>query len=285
MRYFIFGILPAILFGIILTGCSELETNAPQPQPVLTVHKDGIITPGHANFHGNLIRENGWSMTECKKCHAADFSGGVAKSSCNTCHSGSKGPESCNTCHGSFSDPSRIAPPRDLNGNTSVSVRGVGAHSNHLYDNTFGSTVQCSSCHNVPGNVYAEGHMDSDGIAEVILRNNAVLHGAGNASYSYADGSCSNTYCHGNFTFYKDSASAQNKFIYEADKITGTPVTVKWTDVGKNEAKCGSCHGLPPAGHKWVPMSACYSCHGDVVDQYGNIINKEKHINGIIDAR
>jgi predicted CxxxxCH...CXXCH cytochrome family protein len=284
MRYCLFKILPAIVAGFFLASCSELETNVSQPQ-ALTVHKEGISTPGHANFHGKLIRENGWDMNGCKQCHAADFSGGITQANCNTCHTGSRGPESCNTCHGSFSDPSRIAPPRDLENNTSTSVMGVGAHTRHIYENTIGNSVRCSSCHIVPQTLYAEGHMDADGTAEVVLKSIATAHGASNAAYNATDGSCSNTYCHGNFEFLKDSASAENRFAYTADKMTGTPVTVKWTNVDKGEAECGSCHGLPPAGHIQVPLSSCYTCHGEVVDEHGNIINKEKHIDGNPDAR
>lgn len=284
MKYYLLYILSAFASGVFLAGCSELETNITQPKP-LTVHKEGISTPGHANFHGKLIREGGWDMQQCKQCHAADFSGGVTDASCNNCHTGNDGPESCNTCHGTFSDPSRIAPPTDLDNNISDTVRGVGAHASHLYEYTLGARVRCSSCHFTPQNLYDPTHMDSDGTAEVTLKNIAVAHGALNAQYNIAEASCSNTYCHGNFTFYRDSTAETNRFAYTADRMTGTPVTMEWTQPGKQEIVCGSCHGLPPVGHIQVPLSSCYTCHGEVVDREGRIINKDKHIDGVADAR
>src|SRR5690554_6075582 len=116
MKYYFYIVFPLLISLLIFAGCSELEPGISQPQ-ALSVHKPGILTPGHANFHGTLVKENGWSMKECQSCHAADFSGGVAGATCLNCHSGDRGPESCNTCHGSFSNPSRIAPPRDLEDN------------------------------------------------------------------------------------------------------------------------------------------------------------------------
>ncbi|MFO7447659.1 MAG: CxxxxCH/CxxCH domain-containing protein [Ignavibacteriaceae bacterium] len=282
MKYYLLNILSAVLLGLFLASCSELDSNISQPQP-LTVHKEGVVTPGHANFHGNLIRENGWDMTLCQTCHAKDFSGGTANATCNNCHTSAGGPTACNTCHGSFANPSRIAPPTDLENNTSSSVLGVGAHTKHLYENTLGERARCGSCHIFPSSLYAESHMDNDGRAEVVLKNLAVAHGADNASYNAEDGSCSNTYCHGNFEFYRDSALAKDQFVYTEDKMVGNMASVKWTDSGTPE--CGSCHGLPPTGHKAYPMSSCYTCHGEVIDENGNIIDKTKHINGLIEAR
>ncbi|MFO7444856.1 MAG: hypothetical protein R6W90_00750, partial [Ignavibacteriaceae bacterium] len=211
MKYSLLYIVPALLLGIFLTSCSELESDISQPQP-LSFHKEGIVTPGHGNFHGQLIKENGWSMNECKQCHGTDFGFVRNGTSCLSCHTGSRGPEQCNTCHGSFGDPSRIAPPEALDGSTSTSVRGVGAHAKHIYENTMGNRVSCSNCHVFPQSLYAEGHMDGDNRAEVTLKNIATAFGASNASYDIETGSCSNTYCHGNFTFYKDSAHAEDRF-------------------------------------------------------------------------
>ncbi len=51
------------------------------------------------------------------------------------------------------------------------------------------------------------------------------------------------------------------------------------------QAKCGTCHGLPPTGHIAAPITSCYLCHQGVVDEMGNIIDKDKHINGYKSAR
>jgi len=285
MKYYFYIVFPLLISLLIFAGCSELEPGISQPQ-ALSVHKPGILTPGHANFHGTLVKENGWSMKECQSCHAADFSGGVAGATCLNCHSGDRGPESCNTCHGSFSNPSRIAPPRDLEDNFLTDSLGVGFHTKHLYENSLGSSARCGSCHQYPGSgIYAEGHLGTDNRAEVILKGIATAFGADDAVYNPEDGSCSNTYCHGNFEFLRDSAKAENRFAYTADRMTGIKNTVKWNQLTGNETQCGTCHGLPPAGHIQVPLSSCYTCHPGVVDEQGNILDKSLHINGMINAR
>ena len=109
-------------------------------------------------------------------------------------------------------------------------------------------------------------------------------HGAVNATFNYSDGSCANTYCHGNFTFYKDSTSLRNQFAYTSDKMTGLSQTVVWNNLDISKIKCGTCHGLPPAGHIQVDIKDCAGCHVGVVDEFGNIIDKTKHMNGRIDV-
>jgi hypothetical protein len=36
-------------------------------------------------------------------------------------------------------------------------------------------------------------------------------------------------------------------------------------------------------GHEDYALSACSICHGDVVDASGKILNRGKHMNGVID--
>jgi len=161
-----FKILFVIIIVLITAGCSKLHTDLPSA-PIVTTHKEGITNPDSSNFHGNLVRSNSWDMLSCQQCHASDYSGGIAESSCLTCHTNTGGPEACNTCHGDFNDITFIAPPRDVNKNTVTDSAGVGAHVKHLYDNQLGSQIFCSTCHKVPGEVYEDGHVDSDLPAEV----------------------------------------------------------------------------------------------------------------------
>ncbi len=288
MKYLL-QIYLVIVFGVlIISGCSDLENNI-APAEKVSVHKQGFTSKSSSNFHGLLIKNDNWNMKDCQQCHAADFSGGLTGASCNTCHTNPGGPLACNTCHGDFADPTRIAPPRDINGDTSTTIKGVGAHANHLYSHTLSSKVACEDCHKVPSTVYTAGHLDSDLPAEVALTNLAVANIASNATYNASDASCSNTYCHGNFEFDKADAAPQDTFVFVSDKIVGNNKTVNWTQVDGTQAKCGSCHGtsesIAPQGHLPLPITACFNCHGDVVDENGNIIDQSKHINGIINAR
>lgn len=244
--------------------------------------RDSVNSP---NFHGNFIRHHDWDLTDCASCHGPSFDGGLSSPSCLPCHTSPGGPASCNTCHGSFDDPERIAPPPDINDNSSTEIKSVGAHSAHLYENKLGSSEICSSCHSVPQEINDPGHVDSDLPAEVIFQNTATAFGASNAVYDSSTATCSNTYCHGNFQFLRDSADAVNRFAYTSDRMTGTPQTLSWIQPDDSQVQCGSCHGLPPEGHIPAPITACYTCHQGVIDETGNIIDKSKHINGIKNAR
>lgn len=250
----------------------------------ITVHRSGINIEDSPNFHGDFIRHHNWNLTDCSSCHGESFSGGLSSPSCLPCHSAPGGPASCNTCHGNADNPQRSAPPLDINDNSSTEIKSVGAHSIHLYENTFGS-VRCSSCHLVPQDLNDPGHVDTGLPAEVIFGNTAIAYGAINAVYDTANATCSNTYCHGSFVFLKDSAEATNQFAYTADRMSGTDQTLLWTKVDGSQVQCGSCHGLPPSGHISAPLTACYTCHQGVVDESGNIIDKSKHINGVKNAR
>ncbi|HZW40203.1 MAG TPA: CxxxxCH/CxxCH domain-containing protein [Ignavibacteriaceae bacterium] len=286
MKFILLNITLALFMSFILISCSELKDDVSGQSNELSYHGPGILNPSAPDFHGNLIKNNHWSMQPCKQCHAANYTGGIAKVSCRTCHTGENGPESCNTCHGNFNDPSRIAPPRGVNGDTSNSYRGVGAHPNHLYVNALGNRVRCGSCHNFPQSVYAPGHLDSDLPAEVNLKGLSIFSGAANASYDPNTLTCANTYCHGNFEFSKDTAVVENQFAYIEDKIVGNKASVVWnSSLDGSQIQCGSCHGLPPVGHLQVPVNQCAACHGEVVDENLNIIDKTKHINGEINVR
>jgi hypothetical protein len=261
--------------GLVSPSCASCHASIP-------VHVSGIVNPGSPNFHGKYIAANlAWDMRACGSCHAANYSGGIAAPSCLTCHTGTNGPEACNTCHGSFSDPSKIAPPRALNGSTETTYPGVGAHTLHLYENNLGSDISCSTCHKYPQSVYADGHLGNDGKAEIIFGGLSIQGGA-NPSYNFTNNTCSDSYCHGNFKLSKSSSIYP--FAYTDSIMSGNNKTVKWNSVGQDQAECGSCHGLPPIGHVPVSINACVNCHTGIVDVDGNIIDKSKHINGVINV-
>lgn len=280
--------LPVLFLVLYLSGCSELETDIAQPQFTPTVHKEGILNSSSPNSHGNLIRDNNWDMNQCQQCHGGNYNGGLVEVSCLTCHTQPAGPENCSTCHGSGSSP---APPKDLDGNTNIADRGVGAHQVHLT-----GKLSCSDCHNVPASYNDEGHVDSDRPAEVpmegflanLVTNDPVKSEVYNQGleiftpdpvYNFSNQSCSNTYCHGMF---KNGNNGKN------GTLTNTPI---WTN--PSSAECGTCHGDPSAttlfekalpGGEHIQIqpgeTPCSNCHGGVVDENLNFINPSKHIDG-----
>jgi len=280
MKY-IFTYLSVIILTVYFTACSELQTNIEAPKP-LTVHEEGILVDSSADFHGNLVRANNWDMRSCQQCHGLNYEGGPVNESCLTCHNFPSGPENCTTCHGSASS---MAPPRDLDRNTSNIARGVGAHQVHISGNLKGRTVSCTECHNVPGSAYGDlNHIDGDLRAEALLEGERVNTSTNEPStseydpaltlfvpdpeYNLSELTCSNTYCHG---YFKNG------------NLTNAPV---WNDPATSE--CGSCHGsgtnpLPKTtleGGSHPTETDCSSCHGGVVDENLNFINPSKHIDG-----
>lgn len=257
-------------------GCSKTGCH-----PGIEVHVAGFLDPNDVNFHGNYIKNHGWDMIRCQPCHGENYAGDELSPSCLNCHTYLNGPENCSTCHGSVSSN---APPKDINGDTSTTARGVGSHQAHLQGNVLGRNLTCTECHNVPGSVYTPGHVDSDLPAEVLMNNpraNTVTNEPNttqydpqlplfepNPVYNSADLTCANTYCHG---YFKNG----NK--------NNSPV---WTDPSTSE--CGSCHGdaLSPMplteseGGSHPDNENCSVCHGGVVNVDLKIINPLKHIDG-----
>lgn len=261
--------------GTASPSCTKCHTT-------IVVHKAGIVDTASADFHGRYVALLNWDMSQCKTCHGNDYSGGVASTSCTSCHKNSGGPEACNTCHGDFNNPNSIAPPVDLKRGKDTSSPGIGAHSTHLTNVTITKLVNCNECHTVPTALNSPGHIDTNGHAEVILNTNYSTYQLGNGTYDYSTNKCSNTYCHGNFAFPK--SSSQWQFAYTADKIEGNYFAPKWNQVDGTQGKCGTCHGLPPTGHMASDLSGCATCHIGVVDKYGNIIDKTKHMDGKIEV-
>jgi hypothetical protein len=64
--------------------------------------------------------------------------------------------------------------------------------------------------------------------------------------------------------------------------MTGDNASPEWTD--PDAVFCGSCHGLPPTGHNPFELDACANCHSSVVDATGSIIDKTKHVNGLLNV-
>ncbi|MCS7229718.1 MAG: CxxxxCH/CxxCH domain-containing protein [Candidatus Kryptonium sp.] len=240
----------------------------------IKIHPSDWVQVTSPNSHGKFLRSIRWDFDNCKQCHGSNYTGGVSKSSCYTCHNTPAGPEACNTCHGNLQNS---APPRDLNNNFSASARGVGAHQVHLKGGQISSGYDCVECHIQVTSLRTPGHLDNTPYAEIVFNDSALAKnrtpiGIGeylvpNPVYSFDNLTCSNTYCHGYF---------------RNGNLNNAP---KWNVVDGTQARCGTCHGLPPGGtHPRVSATSCATaCHNDVVElQAGQlrIKDKTKHVNG-----
>jgi len=167
----------------------------------------------------------------------------------------------CNACHGSEANP---APPVSTQGLTETTEVTVGAHQAHLTDSDVRQAIACESCHVVPEDVGAEGHID-EAPAEVTFGGLAVTDNV-TPSWDRDAATCATTYCHG------------------ATLTGGQATTPVWTQVDGTQAQCTSCHGdPPPPPHPQVDQ--CQVCHPLTVQDDGTIdVLGGHHIDGVVDA-
>ena len=184
---------------------------------------------------------------------------------CETCHG--SGSNSCTYCHGG-NDNESGAPPRGLHGETNFTEKAVGAHTAHIDGGAVSDGINCIDCHAVPVDLSAPGHLGTDSIAEITW---SLLAGA-QSTWNRTTATCSQTYCHGNFS---------------GGNPTNRPV---WTASG--QASCGSCHdvgsspgtlGWKHAFHVTTADLDCADCHFSVVDLGGAISNGSLHVDGKVD--
>lgn len=274
--YSVFILAIILLLGY--QGCSELDKNAVL-SPSTGIHPAGWATKSDINFHGKyILTNNKWNMNECKTCHGTDYLGGNTGKSCFTCHVSSSGPEDCRTCHG---NEDHINPPAALNGDTSTASLGVGVHMTHLYNTRFSATVACQECHLEVGSFTDTNHLGNnpDGIAEITFGTlSRTTIGGGitpNPVWDRSTATCSNLYCHG--TFVQGNQNATGNWI-------------------NPNVDCGTCHGNQTTGNptpqqngvftsphfSFMTINSCYICHGSVINPQGVIIDKSKHVNGVV---
>jgi predicted CxxxxCH...CXXCH cytochrome family protein len=171
---------------------------------------------------------------------------------------------SCTACHGtpgftaSGADPLvSVAPPAEPQ---SASSTVVGAHRAHLVDGAISHAVECSSCHLVP----TTGGPHKPASVVSFSRRATTIWSGGHLTPTYVAGTCSGTYCHGNFK-------------------NGGNVTVTWAST--TPVVCGSCHGVgvdgPGGTHPKGVGTACGNCHG--AGYSSTTVNLATHMNGVLD--
>ncbi len=281
--------------GVSNTSCYKCHSSFPHPDLWDTTFA-GYHTS--TQFHGTFLRVNGWKLTACQSCHGSSFTGGsVVDVSCTSagCHvdgtGAAKPPTACNTCHGNFrgaaGDTLSWAPPRSVAGDTLESAPGVGAHQAHVAEGAFASLIPCKECHVLPAAYTDPGHIDSTGRAKLVFNSDlAAMPTAGGSyipdpSYDYATHTCQSVYCHGNWKLQKSSSNYA--FAYTDSVMTGAKFSPVWTE-GSTQDSCGSCHGIPPAGHISRTLAQCGNCHTGEVDAAGNITDRTLHMNGKVDV-
>jgi len=186
---------------------------------------------------------------------------------CALCHG--QGANVCTVCHGG-TDNLTGAPPVGLRGETLVTELAVGAHSAHVQGGMLADAFDCTECHVKPDSMLQPGHLGADSVAEITWGGIAPAAGI---NWNRGAASCTNTYCHGNFT---------------GGETANAPV---WTG-GAGQASCGSCHdvGGNPDKLGWKHEYhvgqglRCADCHAGVVDTLDHVTDLTRHVNGIVDT-
>ena len=245
------------------SGCHSQTVNADGTINVAGgLHINGAVNEGAhpASWadraqHGYAASSGG--LSACTTCHVGfGPAAGVATSSCNGCHAANgfaTWATDCTFCHGTAGRVGILAgtdallpyaPPVGSQGETATSQAAVGAHQAHVNPTAvaaLASPLACAACHPSPLPTDVT-HVDGQPAA-VAFSGLAVTGGITTAAY--ASGSCSATYCHGNFA-------------------GGANATPSWT---AGATTCTSCHGNPPNSGRHAPREpshsfGCNFCHG-----------------------
>ncbi|MEI7704398.1 MAG: CxxxxCH/CxxCH domain-containing protein [Deltaproteobacteria bacterium] len=249
-------------------------------------HMNGLAeyTGGHPagwadkTQHGYSANQQG--LQNCTSCHVGfGAAGGLASSSCNTCHASALHPSwqtECTFCHGTAGrTPTALnpliaaTPPVDSAGNSATTSPRVGAHAKHVLSPTLSSAFACANCHesSLPTDV---AHVD--GARAPLPFGLLALTGNVTPTYNATTLGCAATYCHGNFT---------------SGKATSVPV---WNVPSSGTLACNSCHSMPNAstGHHSTHGGGsfnCSDCHSGIATGTGAsnaaIVGPALHVNGV----
>jgi predicted CxxxxCH...CXXCH cytochrome family protein len=222
-------------------------------------HADGMINLAFSGRAGDTIYSKGTT-----------FNPGTGYGSCTTsCHTkpvtwGTTLPTDCTGCHG---------------GNAaSSSVLATGMHAKHINQvQSLSSNVACASCHNATVSLGSDRVITTpanhdNGTVDVIFASGGT----------YANGSCSATYCHG--STLPASNPARTDPSWNAPFPSGAPVLGDGIAGGSNPGSgyCAQCHAYPPQdGHA---TSGCSGCHTHLNPDNQTFNNPSLHINGVVDA-
>jgi predicted CxxxxCH...CXXCH cytochrome family protein len=205
-------------------------------------------------------------MTDCSRCHGAVVGSDdvtiVDRLRHVDGHVDVDVDQTCTSCHGA----KNAAPPRNVDGDSSTSARGVGAHQTHVLGTARSRAVACGECHVVPQEVLTPGHTDTPPPAEVALSGPANAFG-GTARLSA--GRCVDSSCHG-------------AVFPSGHQSGGSLTTPSWAVVDGTQAACGTCHALPPPRPHPYFAEDCGRCHKDLSPDGKSFLRPELHVDGVV---
>lgn len=227
-----------------------------------------------------------WTRTEplgCTSCHGAPPPAPHPQmATCSSCHSDVgqdnitivdrerhvngvvdvEVDQACTSCHGS----ANAAPPRNVDGQSAPSARGVGAHQTHVLGTEISRPVPCAECHAVPTEVLSPGHVDTFPPAEVAFSGTARAFGA---RPQLRNGACVDSACHG-------------AVFPDGHESGGTLTAPLWSKTDGSQAACGTCHALPPPRPHPYFAEDCGRCHKDLSPDGKSFLHPALHVDGVV---
>jgi predicted CxxxxCH...CXXCH cytochrome family protein len=248
------GDLPAVATTVrqwITDGATELCGTPGTTTTTPPYHPAGWDAP---EVHGLATKLQ--TEADCRTCHGQDLDGGSSAVACDDCHA-ADWETNCTFCHGGVQSTSG-APPEDIDDNADPATISFVPHEVHLAARIM-PAYTCDQCHTTPTDALTPGHLFDDptaGEAEVVIQGG-----------SYAPGTCSDLYCHGNGRGFNGVVDS---------------------DAGARD--CSSCHGGAQNagtlsgrhGDHVREGILCSECHADAQGNNG-IDQPELHVNGVKD--
>ncbi len=260
-----------VLAGLHANGQVEIVFDTARVAPESSFDKTTLSCAVSCHDRGGTRARPVWTETgslKCNSCHgappAAHYPG-----KCSACHKEANadgtalvpgplhlngkvdlgdGRGACGACHGKPDDP----------------WPDTGAHAAHRTPDVT-LPVTCGSCHVVPQEIHAPGHMN--GKVDVTLAGRAADRGV---APTFESGACS-VACHG------------------AGMRDQTLPLPSWTAPAAAVEPCQGCHRSPPTQH--TPSTGCdrSTCHGGEIARDGTgavrvtLDGKSHHIDGVFD--
>ena len=204
---------------------------------------------------------------DCRTCHGSDLTGVGDAVSCDSCHSDVE-PQAwrtdCTFCHGGQNNATG-APPSNLDGGNEV-LPNFPDHDAHV---TAGKAAafDCIQCHVKAADVLGVGHAFDDTPAAVEVDMGGGISAAG--VYD-GNGTCSNTYCHG------DGRADNGTIQADAGAQGCTSCHPGLASAAAEHSEMSGLHAL----HLGVGGASCEECHSQVTNDGASIASPSLHVNG-----
>jgi Geobacter CxxxxCH...CXXCH motif (GSu_C4xC__C2xCH) len=253
MRSIYLVIILLFVSSLLLFNCSKVQDEITQPPVLEGVHSNNTLNPTSPEFHGQLMEESGFEP--CKKCHDANFTGGLAQVSCLDCHpsisvhkEGLFSPSSpnfhgkyladnelemskCKSCHG-IEYEGGVSSPGCFDCHTGISVHKIGIispsspdfHGNFIKDQNW-ALNQCNTCH---GEDYSGG----------------LVSTSCNTCHTGTNGPEACNTCHGDFTDESKIAPPSNLSDNSSTSANGVGAhsTHLYDNNISSDISCYECH-------------------------------------------